>query len=110
MLAYYTKHGYRVIALAGKSMPGLTWIKAQRLKRFVLLVLLLLDRLADASFRIPGRSSSRISASSASSSSRTSSSLGPPPPSLLFAPPISRLAWSPETMFAPPSVSDASAV
>lgn len=33
MLAYYTKHGYRVIALAGKSMPGLTWIKAQRLKR-----------------------------------------------------------------------------
>lgn len=32
-LAYYTKHGYRVIALAGKSMPGLTWIKAQRLKR-----------------------------------------------------------------------------
>lgn len=35
MLAYYTKHGFRVIALAGKSMPGLTWIKAQRLKRFV---------------------------------------------------------------------------
>lgn len=35
MLAYYTQHGYRVIALAGKTMPGLTWIKAQRLKRFV---------------------------------------------------------------------------
>ena len=35
MLSYYTKHGYRVIALAGKSMPGLTWIKAQRLKRDV---------------------------------------------------------------------------
>ncbi len=35
MLSYYTKHGYRVIALAGKSMPGLTWIKAQRLKREV---------------------------------------------------------------------------
>ncbi|SCV73478.1 BQ2448_7404 [Microbotryum intermedium] len=35
MLAYYTKHGFRVIALAGKSMPGLTWIKAQRLKREV---------------------------------------------------------------------------
>ncbi|KAM0791677.1 hypothetical protein ACM66B_003953 [Microbotryomycetes sp. NB124-2] len=33
MLAYYTKHGFRVIALAGKSMPGLTWVKAQRLKR-----------------------------------------------------------------------------
>ncbi|KAK4054952.1 hypothetical protein OIO90_003293 [Microbotryomycetes sp. JL221] len=32
-LAYYTKHGFRVIALAGKSMPGLTWVKAQRLKR-----------------------------------------------------------------------------
>ncbi|KAM0753330.1 hypothetical protein T439DRAFT_299617 [Meredithblackwellia eburnea MCA 4105] len=35
MLSYYTKHGFRVIALAGKSMPGLTWIKAQRLKREV---------------------------------------------------------------------------
>ncbi|EGU11382.1 Ca-transporting ATPase [Rhodotorula toruloides ATCC 204091] len=33
VLADYTRHGYRVIALAGKSMPGLTWIKAQRLKR-----------------------------------------------------------------------------
>lgn len=35
MLSYYTRHGFRVIALAGKSMPGLTWIKAQRLKREV---------------------------------------------------------------------------
>lgn len=33
LLAYYTKHGYRVIACAGKSMPGMTWIKAQRMKR-----------------------------------------------------------------------------
>ncbi|TIB04331.1 hypothetical protein E3P88_01870 [Wallemia ichthyophaga] len=33
LLSYYTKHGYRVIALAGKSIPGLTWIKAQRMKR-----------------------------------------------------------------------------
>ncbi|GAA5922543.1 hypothetical protein JCM1841_006194 [Sporobolomyces salmonicolor] len=33
VLADYTKNGFRVIALAGKSMPGLTWIKAQRLKR-----------------------------------------------------------------------------
>ncbi|BGP17337.1 hypothetical protein JCM10213_007551 [Rhodosporidiobolus nylandii] len=33
ILADYTRHGFRVIALAGKSMPGLTWIKAQRLKR-----------------------------------------------------------------------------
>lgn len=33
MLSFYTRHGFRVIALAGKSMPGLTWIKAQRLKR-----------------------------------------------------------------------------
>ena len=35
MLSFYTRHGYRVIALAGKSTPGLTWIKAQRLKRCV---------------------------------------------------------------------------
>ncbi|KAK4701843.1 hypothetical protein P7C70_g4386, partial [Phenoliferia sp. Uapishka_3] len=35
MLSFYTRHGFRVIALAGKSMPGLTWIKAQRLKREV---------------------------------------------------------------------------
>ncbi|GAA6025566.1 hypothetical protein JCM11491_003215 [Sporobolomyces phaffii] len=33
VLADYTKNGFRVIALAGKSMPNLTWIKAQRLKR-----------------------------------------------------------------------------
>ena len=33
ILADYTKRGFRVIALAGKSMAGLTWIKAQRLKR-----------------------------------------------------------------------------
>ncbi|GAA5949133.1 hypothetical protein JCM3765_004021 [Sporobolomyces pararoseus] len=33
ILADYTKNGFRVIALAGKSMPNLTWIKAQRLKR-----------------------------------------------------------------------------
>ncbi|GAA6055600.1 hypothetical protein JCM3770_006719 [Rhodotorula araucariae] len=33
ILADYTRHGFRVIALAGKSMAGLTWIKAQRLKR-----------------------------------------------------------------------------
>ncbi|KDN36320.1 hypothetical protein K437DRAFT_276836 [Tilletiaria anomala UBC 951] len=33
LLAYYTKHGYRVIACAGKSMPRMSWIKAQRLRR-----------------------------------------------------------------------------
>lgn len=38
MLSFYTRHGFRVIALAGKSMPGLSWIKAQRLKRFVLVL------------------------------------------------------------------------
>lgn len=37
VLADYTRHGFRVIALAGKSMAGLTWIKAQRLKRCVCL-------------------------------------------------------------------------
>ena len=35
LLSYYTKRGYRVIAIAGKSVEGLTWLKAQRLKRFV---------------------------------------------------------------------------
>ena len=35
MLSFYTRHGFRVIALAGKSIPGLTWIKAQRMKRYV---------------------------------------------------------------------------
>lgn len=34
VLADYTRHGYRVIAVAAKSIPGLTWIKAQRLKRY----------------------------------------------------------------------------
>ncbi|KAG8689267.1 hypothetical protein FRC08_011021, partial [Ceratobasidium sp. 394] len=33
MLSYYTKHGYRVIALAGKSIEGLSWLKAQKMKR-----------------------------------------------------------------------------
>ncbi|PWN38810.1 hypothetical protein IE81DRAFT_327122 [Ceraceosorus guamensis] len=33
LLAYYTKHGYRVIACAGKTMPNMSWIKAQRMKR-----------------------------------------------------------------------------
>ncbi|KAF9913042.1 hypothetical protein EC991_005910 [Linnemannia zychae] len=32
-LAYYTHHGYRVIACAYKSMPNLNFIRAQRLKR-----------------------------------------------------------------------------
>jgi cation-transporting ATPase 13A2 len=35
LLSYYTKHGFRVIAIAGKSVPGLTWLKAQRMKRCV---------------------------------------------------------------------------
>lgn len=35
LLSYYTKHGFRVIAIAGKSVPGLTWLKAQRMKRYV---------------------------------------------------------------------------
>lgn len=35
LLSYYTKHGFRVIAIAGKSIPGLTWLKAQRMKRSV---------------------------------------------------------------------------
>ncbi|KZT54211.1 Ca-transporting ATPase [Calocera cornea HHB12733] len=33
LLAYYTKNGFRVIALAGRSIDGLSWLKAQRLKR-----------------------------------------------------------------------------
>ena len=36
LLSYYTKRGYRVIAMAGKSIEGLTWLKAQKLKRYVL--------------------------------------------------------------------------
>lgn len=35
LLAYYTKHGYRVIAIAGKSIEGLSWLKAQKMKRCV---------------------------------------------------------------------------
>ncbi|EPT04465.1 hypothetical protein FOMPIDRAFT_1156644 [Fomitopsis schrenkii] len=33
LLSYYTQRGYRVIAIAGKSVEGLTWLKAQKLKR-----------------------------------------------------------------------------
>ncbi|KAF9263238.1 hypothetical protein L218DRAFT_959259 [Marasmius fiardii PR-910] len=33
LLSYYTKRGYRVIAMAGKSVEGLSWLKAQRMKR-----------------------------------------------------------------------------
>ncbi|KAG9018165.1 hypothetical protein FRB90_012009 [Tulasnella sp. 427] len=33
LLSYYTRRGYRVIAIAGKSMDGLSWLKAQRMKR-----------------------------------------------------------------------------
>ncbi|KIO30367.1 hypothetical protein M407DRAFT_69316 [Tulasnella calospora MUT 4182] len=33
LLGYYTKRGYRVIAIAGKSVEGLSWLKAQRMKR-----------------------------------------------------------------------------
>nr|GAT56792.1 Ca-transporting ATPase [Mycena chlorophos] len=33
ILSYYTKRGYRVIAIAGKSIEGLSWLKAQRMKR-----------------------------------------------------------------------------
>ncbi|EIW62465.1 Ca-transporting ATPase [Trametes versicolor FP-101664 SS1] len=33
LLSYYTKRGYRVIAMAGKSIEGLSWLKAQKLKR-----------------------------------------------------------------------------
>ncbi len=36
LLSYYTKRGYRVIAMAGKSIEGLSWLKAQKLKRYVL--------------------------------------------------------------------------
>ncbi|WWC62526.1 uncharacterized protein I303_105122 [Kwoniella dejecticola CBS 10117] len=35
MLSYYTRNGYRVIAIAGKSIDGLTWLKAQRMRREV---------------------------------------------------------------------------
>jgi cation-transporting ATPase 13A2 len=36
LLSYYTKRGYRVIAIAGKSIEGLSWLKAQKMKRSVL--------------------------------------------------------------------------
>lgn len=36
LLSYYTKRGYRVIAMAGKSIEGLSWLKAQKLKRYVI--------------------------------------------------------------------------
>lgn len=35
LLSYYTKRGYRVIAMAGKSVEELSWLKAQKMKRFV---------------------------------------------------------------------------
>ncbi|EIW73562.1 hypothetical protein TREMEDRAFT_67419 [Tremella mesenterica DSM 1558] len=35
MLSYYTRNGFRVIAIAGKSIEGLTWLKAQRMRREV---------------------------------------------------------------------------
>jgi len=35
LLSYYTKRGYRVIAIAGKSVEGLSWLRAQRMKRCV---------------------------------------------------------------------------
>lgn len=36
LLSYYTKRGYRVIAIAGKSIEGLSWLKAQRMRRLVI--------------------------------------------------------------------------
>ncbi|KAF8622733.1 hypothetical protein AX15_006823 [Amanita polypyramis BW_CC] len=33
LLSYYTKRGYRVIAMAGKSIEGLSWLRAQKMKR-----------------------------------------------------------------------------
>ncbi|KAF9529431.1 P-type ATPase [Crepidotus variabilis] len=33
LLSYYTKRGYRVIAIAGKTIENLSWLKAQRMKR-----------------------------------------------------------------------------
>lgn len=33
MLSYYTRNGFRVIAIAGKSVEGMTWLRAQRMKR-----------------------------------------------------------------------------
>ena len=37
LLSYYTKRGYRVIAMAGKSIESLSWLKAQKLKRSVIM-------------------------------------------------------------------------
>lgn len=36
LLSYYTRRGYRVIAIAGKSIEGLSWLKAQKMKRLVI--------------------------------------------------------------------------
>lgn len=33
LLSYYTQHGYRVIACAGKSVAGMSWVEAQRMPR-----------------------------------------------------------------------------
>ncbi|KAG2119505.1 uncharacterized protein F5147DRAFT_664357 [Suillus discolor] len=33
LLSYYTRRGYRVIAMAGKSIESLSWLKAQKMKR-----------------------------------------------------------------------------
>ncbi|WFD44339.1 hypothetical protein MPSI1_003006 [Malassezia psittaci] len=33
LLSYYTQHGYRVIACAGKSVPNMSWVEAQRISR-----------------------------------------------------------------------------
>ncbi|WFD22739.1 hypothetical protein MEQU1_001415 [Malassezia equina] len=33
LLSYYTQHGYRVIACAGKSLAGMGWVEAQRMAR-----------------------------------------------------------------------------
>ncbi|GJE95870.1 P-type cation-transporting ATPase domain-containing protein [Phanerochaete sordida] len=33
LLSYYTKRGYRVIAMAGKSVENLSWLRAQKMKR-----------------------------------------------------------------------------
>ncbi|KAF8726522.1 hypothetical protein AX14_007766 [Amanita brunnescens Koide BX004] len=33
LLSYYTRRGYRVIAMAGKSIDGLSWRRAQRMSR-----------------------------------------------------------------------------
>lgn len=38
LLSYYTRRGYRVIAIAGKSVEGLSWLRAQKMKRFGLVL------------------------------------------------------------------------